>query len=237
VAVTAAFSTPFPRADNAVRAMLGTARAHREAPAMPLHVPPAQPAALRSVLAALRSPSPARAAHRGRTPVVPDSSHGPLELELPLPLHELAPISRPVGSPPSRLAGWRFLLRATDAPAGSAPVGAAEAVLTPDGWTFAYFSEGPYVTSTQRALKQAESLTEPFQPRLLSVPQLYMLTLWLHTDTGADAAEGTPQPSDLLIPLAPAPPGITAHRAHRVDALLPLLTRRVVTTPLLRTPG
>jgi hypothetical protein len=64
-----------------------------------------------------------------------------------------------------------------------------------------------------------------------------MLTLWLHTDTGADAAEGTPQPSDLLIPLAPAPPGITAHCPHRVDALLPRLTRRVVTTPLLRTPG
>jgi hypothetical protein len=136
---------------------------------MPLHVPPAPPAASRSVLAALRSTD---TAHRGRTPVVPESSQGPLKLELPLPLHELAPTGRPAGSPPTRLAGWRFLLRATDTPDGSAPVGAAEAVLTPAGWTFAYFSEGPYVTSTQRAPKQGESLTEHFQTRLLSVLQL-----------------------------------------------------------------
>ncbi|MGH3326159.1 MAG: hypothetical protein ACRDOV_17265, partial [Streptomyces sp.] len=145
-------------------------------------------------------------------------------------------VGRPAGSAPTRLTGWRFLLRDTAAPAGSASVGAAEAVLTADGWAFAYFCEGPYVTSTERALQQAGSLPAAFQPRLLSVPQLYMLTLWLHGDPGADAAQGTPEPSDLLIPLAPAPPGIAAHQPHRVDALLPLLTRRVVASPRLRTP-
>jgi hypothetical protein len=149
----------------------------------------------------------------------------------------MAPVSRPAEASLTRLAGWRFLLRETEAPPGSVSVSAAEAVLTADGWSFAYFCGGPYVASTQRALQQAESLGEPFQPRLLSVPQLYMLTLWLHRDVGADAAEGTPQASDLLIPLAPAPPGIAAHRPHRVDALLPLLNRRVVTAPRMRTPA
>lgn len=202
---------------------------------MPLHLPPAPPAASRSVLAALRSSTAPR--HPGRTAVAADAARRPLQPELPLPLHEMAPFSRPAGSSPTRLAGWRFLLRETNTPAGSPSAGAAEAVLTADGWVFAYFCEGPYVSSTQRALEQAESLHEHLQPRLLSVPQLYMLTLWLHRDTAADGGEGTPQPSDLLIPLAPAPPGIAAHRPHRVDALLPLLTRRVVTTPLLRAPA
>ncbi|MFC4497196.1 hypothetical protein ACFPA8_23995 [Streptomyces ovatisporus] len=202
---------------------------------MPLHLLPAPPAALRSVLAALRSPTAAR--HPGSAPAAPGGTHSRLQPELPLPLHEMTSFSRAAGSSATRLTGWRFLLREAEAPAGSFPPAAAESVLTPDGWAFGYFCGGPYVPSTRRALQQAESLTEDFQPRLLSVPQLYMLTLWLHGDTGADPAQGTPQPSDLLIPLAPAPPGIAAHRPHRVDALLPLLTRRAVPAPLMRTPA
>lgn len=200
---------------------------------MPLHLPPAPPAASRSVLAALRSPTASRT---GGPPAGRETSGHSLEPELPLPLHEMTPFDRPAGSSLTRLAGWRFLLRESGAPPGSAADRAAEAVLTSEGWAFAYFCEGPYVASTRQALEEAESLPEPFQPRLLSVPQLYMFTLWLHRDTGADAADGTPQPSDLLVPLAPAPPGIAAHRPHRVDALLPLLNSRVVTAPLMRSP-
>ncbi|MDJ1135700.1 hypothetical protein [Streptomyces iconiensis] len=116
--------------------------------------------------------------------------------------------------------------------------GSAEAVLTADGWAFGQFRQGPYVLSTVRALRQAQLLPTAYQPRLLSFPELYMLTLWLHRDVTADPASGSPAPSDLLIPLAPAPPGIPAHQPHRVDALLPLLTRRLVRpAPLLRTPA
>lgn len=200
---------------------------------MSLQVPPAPPAASHSVLAALRSPG---ATHRGRTPLAPGGAPCSLQPELPLPLHEMASFDPPRGGSLTRLAGWRFLLRESGAPAGAPAAGAAETVLTADGWAFACFSEGPYVTSTQRALRQAESMPGSYQPRLLSVPQLYMLTLWLHTDADADASGGTPLPADVLIPLAPAPPGITPHLPRRVDALLPLLTRRVATTPLLRTP-
>lgn len=60
-----------------------------------------------------------------------------------------------------------------------------------------------------------------------------MLTLWLHGDPAADPAEGAPDPADVLIPLAPAPPGIAAHRPHRVADLLPRLTVRLVPPPLL----
>lgn len=114
----------------------------------------------------------------------------------------------------------------------------ADTALTPDGWTFSHFFEGPYLTSTGRALRHAEAMNTPFQPRLLSVPELYMLTLWLHGDTEADASvSGTmPAPTDLLVPLAPAPPGIAAHRPHRVADLLPVMTMRL-SPPLLGSPA
>ncbi|MFF3291420.1 hypothetical protein [Streptomyces sp. NPDC003023] len=195
---------------------------------MPLHVPPAPAPALRSVLAALGSPTAVREA---RTPAL-RSVQGPLSAELPLPVHVLDQIVPTGETPCTRLAGWRFLIRS-----GERAVAAADTVLTPDGWAFSHFFEGPYLDSTERALRQAESTGTPFQPRLLSVPELYMLTLWLHGDPEADASTGTPAPSDLLVPLAPAPPGIAAHLPHRVSDLLPVLTLRLAPGPLLDSPA
>lgn len=191
---------------------------------MPLLVPPAPKPALRSALAALGSPTAVR---DPRTPAL-RSAQGPLNPELPLPVHVLDQITAPSRTPRTRLVGWRFLVRG-----GERAVAAAETMLTPDGWAFSHFFEGPYVASTELALRQAEALPAPYQPRLLSVPELYMLTLWLHGDASADPAQGRPAPSDLLVPLAPAPPGIAAHRPHRVAELLPILTLRLSTSPLM----
>jgi hypothetical protein len=140
----------------------------------------------------------------------------------------------PRGGPPRiRLAGWRFLIHD-----GKGPVAAAETMLTPDGWAFSRFFEGPYIGSTERALAHAEALPTAYQPRLLSVPDLYMLTLWLHGDTSADASVGRPAATDLLVPLAPAPPGIAAHRPHRAADLLPVLTLRLAPpAPLMGSPA
>jgi hypothetical protein len=205
---------------------------------MPLHVPPAPAPALRSVLAALGSPTAVR---DGRTPAL-QSVQGPLSPELPLPVHVLDHVldpARPEGrtassgrTPRTRLTGWRFLIHS-----GDRAVAAADTMLTADGWAFARFFEGPYIPSTERALRQAERLGTAYQPRLLSVPELYMLTLWLHSDTEADAGSGSPAPTDILVPLAPAPPGIAAHRPHRVAELLPMIGLRLAPAPLLRTPA
>lgn len=194
---------------------------------MPLRVPPAPAPALRSVLTALSSPTAVREA---RTPALL-GAQGPATPELPLPVHVLDRVTAE-GAAATRLAGWRFHIRC-----GDRAVAAAETMLTPDGWAFSHFFEGPYVASTERALRQAESVTQPYQPRLLSVPELYMLTLWLHGDSTADAASGHPAAADLLVPLAPAPPGIAAHRPHRVAELLPVLTDRVTPTRLLGSPA
>lgn len=194
---------------------------------MPLQVPPAPAPALRSVLTALSSPTAVREA---RTPSL-RTAQGPTTPELPLPVHVMDRIT-PEGVSATRLAGWRFLIRC-----GDRAVAAAETMLTPDGWAFSHFFEGPYITSTERALHQAEALQQTYQPRLLSLPGLYMLTLWLHGDCTADGAEGHPAATDLLVPLAPAPPGIAAHRPHLVAELLPVLTHRIAPAPLLITPA
>ncbi|MEW2306913.1 hypothetical protein AB0958_44525 [Streptomyces sp. NPDC006655] len=194
---------------------------------MPLLVPPAPAPALRSVLTALGSPT---AVDEARTPSL-RTAQGPTTPELPLPVHVLDRITSE-GMSATRLAGWRFLIRC-----GGRAVAAAETMLTPDGWAFSHFFEGPYITSTERALHQAEALPQTYQPRLLSLPGLYMLTLWLHGDPTADGAEGHPAATDLLVPLAPAPPGIAAHRPHLVSELLPVLTDRVTPAPLLITPA
>ncbi|GAA3502394.1 hypothetical protein ACF09G_15865 [Streptomyces albogriseolus] len=194
---------------------------------MPLHVPPAPAPALRSVLTALSSPTAVRDA---RTPSLL-RAQGPASPELPLPVHVLDRVTAD-GETSTTLAGWRFLIRT-----GDRAVAAADTVLTADGWTFSRFFEGPYITATELALRQAETMTQPYQPRLLSVPGLYMLALWLHGDTEADGAAGVPAATDLLVPLAPAPPGIAAHRPHRVTDLLPVLTHRVTPTRLLGSPA
>ncbi|GAA5003330.1 hypothetical protein [Streptomyces hyderabadensis] len=194
---------------------------------MPLRAPQAPAPALRSVLTALSSPTAVREA---RTPALL-GAQGPATPELPLPVHVLDRITAE-GVTATRLAGWRFHIRC-----GERSVAAAETMLTPDGWAFSHFFEGPYVASTERALRQAESVAQPYQPRLLSVPELYMLTLWLHGDCSADATSGHLAAADLLVPLAPAPPGIAAHRPHRVAELLPVLTDRMTRTRLLGSPA
>ncbi|GHE48142.1 hypothetical protein GCM10018785_17240 [Streptomyces longispororuber] len=193
---------------------------------MPLHVPPAPAPALRSVLTALGSPTAVREA---RTPSL-RAAQGPARPETPLPLHELVHTAAPAAA--TKLTGWRFLIRS-----GERAVAAADTMLTPDGWAFSHFCEGPYITSTERALLHAEALPQAYQPRLLSVPELYMLTLWLHADCTTDGASGPLDPADVLVPLAPAPPGIAAHRPHRATDLLPVLTHRLTPAPLLTSPA
>jgi hypothetical protein len=135
-------------------------------------------------------------------------------------------------TPHTRLAGWRFLIRN-----GDRAIAAAETMLTPDGWTFSHFFEGPYVSATERALLQAEALPVTYEPRLLSVPELYMLTLWLHAGLEPDGTAVAPASADLMVPLAPAPPGIAAHRPYQVADLLPVLSTRLAPPPLLGSPA
>lgn len=92
--------------------------------------------------------------------------------------------------------GWRYLVED-----GGQLIASAEATERDDGgFELSQFTEGPFVAATDKAVKAVRKLPQlaaaGFELRLLRIPALYMMALWLH----AAAA-------DLLVPLAPSPIG------------------------------
>jgi hypothetical protein len=184
---------------------------------MTLSLPQPPAAALRAVLTALDAPT---AVCAGR-PSAMRHRRGQLAPAHPLPVHLLDATATGAGAPTAkgmltgaRRTGWRFLVLD-----GEEVVAAAETRETTEGLhAFAYFAEGPYPLATMRALHQARAHTAasatPYLPRLLSVPGRYMTALWLHPVL--DPARSR----DLLIPLAPAPLGVTAHVPYDAEDLL-----------------
>lgn len=93
--------------------------------------------------------------------------------------------------------GWRYLIHD-----GENALASAEALSTGAGdeHVFSAFNEGPFVASTARALQtvtnQPEVAAGSYEPRLLHIPAIHAMGLWLHeTATG----------EDLVVPLAPSP--------------------------------
>ena len=192
---------------------------------MSLQLPQPPAAALRAVLDALDDPD-APGALPVRSPAM-RRCIGPLTPALPLPLHQLDPASAPgacTGLAGARRTGWRFLIKDCEeevvAAAVTLELGADEPG-SGEPHVFSHFAEGPYPAATLRALQQARLHTAgtptTYVPRLLSVPAHYMTALWLHPVL---AAAPTP---DLLIPLVPAPLGVTPHIPHHAEELLALL--------------
>lgn len=212
---------------------------------MSLHLPTPPASARRVAHAALESHTARRRAH---IPTLLATRHRTLDFPHQVHRLELGEQPDPARQPVSRPVGWRFLTHPDEDP----PV-AVETMHTADGEAFSHFVSGPFVGATVRALRQARLLPQVgarrFEPRLLSIPELYMMTLWLHrpdAEAGHDGDEpasgqgrpgravtyGPPLAGDLLIPLAPAPPGLGAYQVRRAEELLPLLAQRVALLPV-----
>lgn len=115
----------------------------------------------------------------------------------------------------ARANGWRYLLRRDKQTVASART-MTDATGAP---VFAEFNSGPFVQSTAGALQRAEQVAggangEPFEPRLLQVPALHAMALWLH---------GGPKSTDIVIPLPPAPPPVQTERQYTVEEYLAAL--------------
>ena len=115
---------------------------------MPLHVPPAPAPALRSVLAALGSPTAVREA---RTPAL-RSAPGPLTPELPSRSTCWTGSPRAAGPRAPACAGWRFLISDGDHPVAAADTGSRRTA-GPSRTS----SRAPTSPRPQRALRQAET--------------------------------------------------------------------------------
>lgn len=125
--------------------------------------------------------------------------------------------------------GWRYLLRD-----GDRVVAAAESVPGPSGGraVFSHFNEGPFVPATAGALAVAASdrrvADRRFVPRMLHVPALHAMAVWLHSDDDADEGRGA---EDLLVPLAPFPLPVQTGAPTPAGPLLRQLARLADTIP------
>ena len=162
---------------------------------MPLHLPdpPAGvPDTVRSKLRAFADGSKfttkaLRGAHKDR-----------LDLSTP---HEiftmgLDDITSGAGLDRAQPVGWRYFVEE-----GGQLIASAETTLAPDGTQEASsFNEGPFVAETDKAVKSIRKLPQleaaGFELRLLRIPALYVMALWLHAPA-----------TDLVVPLAPSPIG------------------------------
>jgi hypothetical protein len=113
----------------------------------------------------------------------------------------------------ARPTGWRYLVLHA-----GAPVALAETVLDRDGnHLLAQVNYGPFAAGSARAFDAAEELeATDTEARLLHVPALHFLALWLHEDT----------PEAVLVPIAPTISGITANQPYPAAELLADLSER-----------
>lgn len=118
---------------------------------------------------------------------------------------------------------WRYVLLG-----GDEARAAAQLIVGDDGQVagFSHVERGPFVQSTVAAVALAEQIEATrggdYELRLLSVPSLYLVALWMH---GVQ--------DDLLVPLAPAPGGVETEGVYTEEqlfsALLELIERRAGT--------
>jgi hypothetical protein len=107
----------------------------------------------------------------------------------------------------TRATGWRYLLEVEND-----VVATVETSQAADKHTLSHVNHGPFVRGTVDALGAAEIQVgdrEGMEVRVLDVPALYLLALWLHDTTGAG--------DTTLIPIAPAPGAFEANRAYSAE--------------------
>lgn len=114
-----------------------------------------------------------------------------------------------VGIERAEVVGQRFLVLDDDRPVASAELA------TGGGFES---NEGPFVGATAEAIRAAESSPQladgRYELRLLRIPGIYLVALWLRDEDGD---------GDVVVPLAPAPAPLEAGRHYRPEEIQPLL--------------
>jgi hypothetical protein len=139
------------------------------------------------------------------------------QADLPHPVYELSLIDLASGNGVSaaRLIAWRYLL---PSPTGGKMV-AAEVHVDPGGaHEFGSLNEGPFVADTIQATTRAEGdatfANGSYELRLLRIPALFVVALWLKDQAGV---------GDRFIPIGTVFPPLTAGRTYLTHDLEQLL--------------
>ena len=132
-----------------------------------------------------------------------------LGLTLPHPIYNLGLDDVAAGRLPgssARLTGWRYLVQEDGRIVAAAELNAGS---SGEEYTFAALNEGPFVRGTEATLEAAETLpavdSGQFELRLLRIPALYVMALWLKGENGV---------ADIIIAMTPAPPELVAGEAY-----------------------
>jgi hypothetical protein len=111
--------------------------------------------------------------------------------------------------------GRRVLIMRADEPVATAELE------DPEGGGSLTATEGPFTAATAGAIARVESwpavVDGDYELRVLRLPALYLMALWLKDEAGDD---------DLIVPLDPAPAGIEAGRGYGEEELLDELRHR-----------
>lgn len=116
----------------------------------------------------------------------------------------------------ARPAAWRYMLEVDTRIVATAEMARQDEFLHVNG--------GPEVSGTIRAMSIAEALgtDEPAELRVLSIPGLYFLAVWLKPINARNEEE------DVLIPIAPTTSGVDANRAYPAPRLLEILSEHAL---------
>jgi hypothetical protein len=149
-----------------------------------------------------------------------------LGLTLPHPIYNLGLDDVATGRLPSssaRLTGWRYLVQEDGKIVAAAELNAGS---SGEEFTFAALNEGPFVRGTETTLEAAEKLpavdSGQFELRLLRIPALYAMALWLKGENGA---------ADIVIAMMPAPPELIAGEAYDEGRFIGALSSAARQTP------
>jgi hypothetical protein len=128
----------------------------------------------------------------------------------------LADLAKPGTLANAPMTAWRYLVEEAGAAVASAEVGvdAKGAVRGLD-----HVNEGPFVKATAPAQKAAAKLPQirdgRVEARIVRIPALYVMALWLKDLEGDD---------DVIVPMAPAPPYLEANRPYTEQEFLRALS-------------
>ncbi|MFF1477277.1 hypothetical protein ACFVYD_06815 [Streptomyces sp. NPDC058301] len=147
---------------------------------------------------------------RVRTATLLPATADELRLAHPLQMYVIGLADLPGGLERARPVAWRYLVQHD-----SGPVALAETVRDEaGGHVFSQLNYGPFVAGTAAALEAAGREPGDAEVRLLHLPAVHLIAVWLHSPA-----------SDTLIPAAPAPTGAEADRAYPAAELFALLAQ------------
>lgn len=166
-----------------------------------------------------------------RLPALASAAPETLDLATPHPVYNLGldDLAQRRGLGAAQQTGWRFLVTADTAIVATAEVAAGTAS---HAGQFSHFNSGPFVPATTETQARAEQLPEvkagTYELRLLRVPALYVMALWLKDLRGHD---------DLLLPMAPAPAPLEATHTYTAEEFTELLAVPAQQRQLQEPPG